>query len=411
MTGKLRTAEDADWATWMALNAPTLGNLGPRVEFWMFGSPAYPSGGAVVQRNMVNELRSSGYAVRVLIVDTAQLAEECVAEVLCGSMGRVAILCDCISVLCLRTHLLELQQSSFTMGIACVVHLAFSSDENYLVSPVLATAAPEAWIHDKSRADCALLRQIEVAAYAACDLIVAVSEQTSVSLRSDYGVSPDVMYTTEPAAPSITRVRPTLGTRTGCHRDDMIRFVTVGSLCKSKNQLVLVEALSKLGPHLGGRSWQLDIVGSTDHESSYVAELRGCIDALELCGHITLRGALAQAEVFELLRGSDLFLFPSLVESFGMAVREAAAVGLPVVAYEGVGHLRDFLSPDAVRWVHTGGGADAWADAINAAAECSADLLAAAAVAATTPDAALESYSDMQRVMTDVVRRLAAETA
>ncbi|OIP58714.1 MAG: hypothetical protein CO143_02045 [Candidatus Moranbacteria bacterium CG_4_9_14_3_um_filter_45_14] len=47
--------------------------------------------------------------------------------------------------------------------------------------------------------------------------------------------------------------------------------------------------------------------------------------------YITEMGYVDEAEKWELLRGADVFLFPSLYEGFGIPVLEAQSVGVPVV--------------------------------------------------------------------------------
>lgn len=62
-------------------------------------------------------------------------------------------------------------------------------------------------------------------------------------------------------------------------------------------------------------------------------ELRGAreeVEALGLADRVRLLGR--QAEVAPLMGISDLFLFPSLSESFGVAAAEAMACGVPVIA-------------------------------------------------------------------------------
>src|SRR5690606_33452454 len=47
---------------------------------------------------------------------------------------------------------------------------------------------------------------------------------------------------------------------------------------------------------------------------------------------ITWHGAIGQESVAALMAGSDLLVFPSSFEAYGMAIAEAVAAGLPVLA-------------------------------------------------------------------------------
>ena len=53
--------------------------------------------------------------------------------------------------------------------------------------------------------------------------------------------------------------------------------------------------------------------------------------------NISFAGILDQLSVANYLRNADVFVFPSYLDSWGMAVIEAMAVGLPVVVSHSVG--------------------------------------------------------------------------
>jgi glycosyltransferase involved in cell wall biosynthesis len=58
------------------------------------------------------------------------------------------------------------------------------------------------------------------------------------------------------------------------------------------------------------------------------------ISALGLENNVLVRGGCGDTELFGLLKSSKLLIFPSLFEGWGLAVAEALACGLPVVAYD-----------------------------------------------------------------------------
>lgn len=99
-------------------------------------------------------------------------------------------------------------------------------------------------------------------------------------------------------------------------------LLNVGRLAHQKNQGILLEALLHLPDA------HLILVGEgelRDYLHNKVAELR-----LEKRVHFL--GELEFQDVLALLQASDVFVFPSIYESMGMAVVEAMASGLPVVA-------------------------------------------------------------------------------
>ena len=63
-----------------------------------------------------------------------------------------------------------------------------------------------------------------------------------------------------------------------------------------------------------------------------VRRLRDRVAQAGLTDRITFHGALPQGAVAALMATSDLLVFPSTFEAYGMVVAEAAATGLPVLS-------------------------------------------------------------------------------
>ena len=102
------------------------------------------------------------------------------------------------------------------------------------------------------------------------------------------------------------------------------RLVTVGRLVPRKGHAV---AIAALGEVVRGRpDAELVIVG----EGPERAALERLAAASGLGRHVSFAGTVWPTR--EVLRGADLFLFPSLDEPQGLALLEAAATGVPIVA-------------------------------------------------------------------------------
>lgn len=110
--------------------------------------------------------------------------------------------------------------------------------------------------------------------------------------------------------------------------DSPVRLLSVGAVTRVKAHSVLVRALARLS-HL---PWTLEIVGSRAYEPATGAALRTEIDRRGLAGRVTLTGEVPHEAVREAYHRADVFVLPSLFESYGMALAEAAAHGLPLVA-------------------------------------------------------------------------------
>lgn len=80
---------------------------------------------------------------------------------------------------------------------------------------------------------------------------------------------------------------------------------------------------------------QLVIVG--DGADSYRLELKNRIKELGIKSQVEFRGYLEGEEKVKVFSSSEIFVLPSYQESFGLAVAEAMAAGLPVVVTEQVG--------------------------------------------------------------------------
>ncbi|HLW59429.1 MAG TPA: glycosyltransferase family 4 protein [bacterium] len=73
---------------------------------------------------------------------------------------------------------------------------------------------------------------------------------------------------------------------------------------------------------------RLVVVGEGEERSRLMQRGRD----LHLGEHVVFVGAQAHAEVIRYMRAADLFVLPSLVESFGIVLIEAMSCGLPIVA-------------------------------------------------------------------------------
>lgn len=77
---------------------------------------------------------------------------------------------------------------------------------------------------------------------------------------------------------------------------------------------------------------KLNIVGGG--EKSNELKLRHAVEKAELSQNIKILGYLAKEKVADRIKESQLFIFPSHEEGFGIAIAEAMACGLPVIAWD-----------------------------------------------------------------------------
>lgn len=110
------------------------------------------------------------------------------------------------------------------------------------------------------------------------------------------------------------------------HTDKVFKMVSTGSLFYGKGFDLLIRALNKSS--LVKKDWQLNIIG----EGKEHTRLQEQIDAVHLQNHIHLLGKQEKPFIADMLRQSSCFILPSRGENFSVAVLEALACGLPVIA-------------------------------------------------------------------------------
>lgn len=129
----------------------------------------------------------------------------------------------------------------------------------------------------------------------------------------------------------------------------------LGALRRHKNWERLLAAYARLPPPVRARH-PLVLAGSAHRSGDRLREL---VARLQLQDHVRRFTDVPDALVLDLYRGAALFVFPSLMEGFGLPPLEAMACGVPVVASkatclpEVLGNAPLFIDPedvDAMTW-------------------------------------------------------------
>jgi glycosyltransferase involved in cell wall biosynthesis len=119
-------------------------------------------------------------------------------------------------------------------------------------------------------------------------------------------------------------------------------LICVGTLRRHKGQDLLVEALAELAD----LDWHCVLAGSLDADPDFVDHLQTRITRLGYGHRVRLTGVLTGAVLSHAYTTADLLVAPSRSETYGMAVTEALAHGLPVIA-AAVGGLPEALGYSA----------------------------------------------------------------
>ncbi|MEO8276031.1 MAG: glycosyltransferase family 4 protein [Thermoanaerobaculia bacterium] len=153
------------------------------------------------------------------------------------------------------------------------------------------------------------LREMELA-----DLVIAPSSFVERTVREFH---PEKRIARAPYGVDLDFWRP----RTRVEVDRPIRFLYAGQISLRKGIPLLLDAWSRAGL----RDASLTLVGTWQLSEIKRSRLPEGVVVLPPCSSEALR---------ELYRESDVFLFPSFFEGFGLVLLEAMACGLPILATE-----------------------------------------------------------------------------
>ncbi|MDO8963161.1 MAG: glycosyltransferase [Coriobacteriia bacterium] len=140
-----------------------------------------------------------------------------------------------------------------------------------------------------------------------------------------------------------------------------VRILCVGRLEPVKGQDILIAAIALLLE--SGSDVELTVVG----DGSLGGALRRSVDSGGLADRIRFTGALRGAALLDEYARADLYIQPSRREGFGVAIVEALATGLPVVATRSGGPEHTVGAEDGV--LVDAGGADSLAAGVKLAIE------------------------------------------
>jgi glycosyltransferase involved in cell wall biosynthesis len=154
------------------------------------------------------------------------------------------------------------------------------------------------------------------------DHVICVSEPTAQRARSwlerghfttiYHGVTPEFFRPTAPPAGVLPELID----------GDTPYIVAIGNDKPYKNLHRLIDAFSRVRPDLD--AGHLVLIGNCE-------KLRPQLEWSQVKDHVTLTGFLSDEELRQVLGHARLFVFPSLVEGFGLPVLEAMAMGVPTV--------------------------------------------------------------------------------
>jgi len=136
------------------------------------------------------------------------------------------------------------------------------------------------------------------------------------------------------------------------------QLISVGRLVKLKGLHHLLEALAQVKQN--GQAFHLNIAGDGPEKIHLVqlSEQLGLKERVTFLGHVTYEKLPYQYQQ------SDLFVLPSLAESFGQVFAEAMACGLPIIG-SNTGGIPEVVGPQQNPWLITPGDVSSLAQKIT----------------------------------------------
>lgn len=184
--------------------------------------------------------------------------------------------------------------------------------------------------------------------------LIFESERTARYYRTNLERNQDALLIPEPVDLNKFKFVPSSG------EIRSLRLGSVGNLSPRKGYHLLLNTMPRLVSFFQNAT--LKIAGAkVDQE--YYTQLKRSLRVLELENHVELVGGIEPDEVFDFLRQLDVFVLPSLAEGTPLAIIEAMAVGLPVVA-SNVGGVSDLVHDGETGILVSPGDTDELIDAI-----------------------------------------------
>jgi glycosyltransferase involved in cell wall biosynthesis len=286
---------------------------------------------------MADGLRSRGWTVDVRELDASFPRPTPAA--LAEAAGVLAVIPDGTTVivdgLAFGAMPAEAEREASRLHLVALVHLPLAAEIGI------------------SRADAIRFEASERRALAAASRVIVTGHATAIELNA-YGVRRETIAVVEPGT---DRAPLAAGSRGGS--PEPLHLVSVAAITPGKGHAILLRALVRLRH----RPWHLTCAGSLERHPATVAGLRDMLaDGLE--DRVSFAGELDASALAALYDSADLFVHPTLHETYGMVVAEALARGLPVVS-TATGAIPDLVGADAGLLVRPGD-ADALTDALSA---------------------------------------------
>ena len=170
-------------------------------------------------------------------------------------------------------------------------------------------------------------RTIEKIRLSFADLIITSSEYSKSEIVS-VGINPNSVHV---LSPGLDREKfNILSSSRKLDSEDSKRnkkILCVGNYVSRKGIIYLIEAFSQIER----QDLTLHLVGNRKNNSSYYNQLNNAVEKLKLTECVIFHDGSDQENLKQLYASADIFVLPSLKETFGIVFLEAMHYGLPII--------------------------------------------------------------------------------
>jgi glycosyltransferase involved in cell wall biosynthesis len=279
------------------------GGHGDSIAFVVPGPISTRTGGSIYDARIAEGLRRRG--VQVQIVELAGSFPDPSGDDLRDAAIAISSLADdslvVIDGLVLGAMPDVVEREADRLRLVALIHLPLGADVSR--EPTVARR-----LHEQERRALATTR------------LVVVTSSVTVPMLAGYGLSPASIHVVEPGTDRASLARGADGRHVHC--------LCVANVTAGKGHEILLRALAKV-PR---RDWLLTCAGSLRRDPATADRVQKVIRELDLSDRVTLADELDAQSIEACLDRADVFVLATLQETYGMAVAEALAHGLPVVS-------------------------------------------------------------------------------
>jgi glycosyltransferase involved in cell wall biosynthesis len=288
------------------------------ITFIVPGPITERTGGSIYDRRIADGLRQIGWPVDVVELDAAfpwtqDMDDAAGAQVVAAIRNRHVVIVDGLAASAIAD---SLEHHASRLRIVPLVHLPLGAD----VSLDAATAASLA---DRERR---VLRRATR---------IVVTGPATMRMLAPYQLDAGRIRVVRPGTDRARVVdRPA---RTVVH---LLCVATVNAI---KGHETLIRALAQVPREY---SWRLTCAGSLTRDPGTATRVLEIVAELGLAGRVAFLGDIDPTEISAMYDNADLFALASRQETYGMAVADALAHGLPVIGTT-TGAIPDLVDDDA----------------------------------------------------------------